>query len=325
MLGLAVGFAGIAAMGFLYESASRRRDGLLPIPGRKVDVGGYRLHATDDGAGTPVVVVITGAGDCSYSWTYVRRQVAAFARIVTYDRPGLGSSDRGPPPHPRRSVDELRTLLGELGASGPYVLVGHSLGGLMARLYAASYPGEVAGMVLVDSTHEGLWDDRAFRRGMGAVGLLLRGMGLASSLGLPRILADTLGLMPMYPELPHYRRQLSAMEYRQFAAAVHRALAEPGGRGEIAAIWPLLEASRGGTEPAAGRPPLGDMPLVVLTNPGFGDAWVAMHRELASRSSLGIQRVSDRSGHNLHMPRPDLVVEAVRDVVEAVRGRTPGA
>jgi pimeloyl-ACP methyl ester carboxylesterase len=127
-----------------------------PTPlGQLVDIGGYRLHTLITGKGGPTVVLLTGMGDFSFVWSRVQPQVAKFARVCSYDRAGDAWSDPGPTPRTmKQEVYELHLLLQKAKLKPPYVLVGASYGGLLSRLYAEAYPNEVAGMVLVDSTHE---------------------------------------------------------------------------------------------------------------------------------------------------------------------------
>src|SRR2546428_1463462 len=124
-----------------------------PPPGKLVDIGGYRLHINCTGKGSPTVVLEAGAGDFSFDWSLVQAEVARFTRVCSYDRAGSASSDPGPIPRTmHQEVFELHTLLRRAGVEGPYVLVGHSYGGLLMRLYARQYPREGAGVGLVDST-----------------------------------------------------------------------------------------------------------------------------------------------------------------------------
>ena len=126
-----------------------------PPPGRLVDAGGYRLHLHCTGTGRPTVVLAAGLGDYSIDWGLVQPRVARFTRVCSYDRAGYAWSD--PDPRPRslqRAVDELQALLTNAEIPGPYVLVGHSWGGHIARVFAAQHRDAVAGMVLVDSSHE---------------------------------------------------------------------------------------------------------------------------------------------------------------------------
>jgi pimeloyl-ACP methyl ester carboxylesterase len=119
-----------------------------------VDVGGYRLHLYCTGEGSPTVILEAGGGNPWLSWYQVQPQVAQFTRVCSYDRAGLGWSDPSPKPRTTKVIaDELHTLLHNAGITAPFVLVGHSLGGLDARMFASQYPSEAVGMVLVDSSH----------------------------------------------------------------------------------------------------------------------------------------------------------------------------
>ena len=131
------------------------RRGWLILSGRLIDVGGYRLRIEREGKGTPTVVMDAGLCQVMKTWDRVAAEVAKFAQVVTYDRAGLGGSDLGPRPRTsQQNVTELHSLLVNAGIPGPYVLVGHSFGGLNVRLYASQYPSEVVGVVLIDASHE---------------------------------------------------------------------------------------------------------------------------------------------------------------------------
>jgi len=123
-----------------------------------IDVGGYRMRIICEGQavkGAPTVILDSGGGSSSSSWRLVQPEVAKFARVCGYDRPGLGRSERKPKPYTSPDVmKDLHTLLAEAKISKPYVMAGHSLGGMHIRLFAKLYPKEVAGMVFVDSFNE---------------------------------------------------------------------------------------------------------------------------------------------------------------------------
>src|ERR1700728_392839 len=124
------------------------------------DVGGYRLHAVLAGQGKPAVVFESGMGDGTDSWDKVQPEISKVTRTLSYDRPGLGKSDKAPQLHDlNQSADELHVLLQKSRVSPPYILVGHSMGGLIVRVFAYRYPSETAGMVLVDPSGEN-FDDR---------------------------------------------------------------------------------------------------------------------------------------------------------------------
>lgn len=120
--------------------------------GTLVDIGGYRLYLRCTGAGSPTVVLDAGLNETSASWVDVQPSVAAFTRVCSYDRAGRGQSDPGPAPRTsQRIATELHTALLAAGEAGPYILAGHSFGGLNMRIYASMYPDDVVGLVLVDA------------------------------------------------------------------------------------------------------------------------------------------------------------------------------
>src|SRR5215467_7402356 len=127
----------------------------FPPPGKLIDVGGWRLHLNCTGerkTTAPTVILESGVGDFSVEWSLVQPEVAKFARVCSYDRAGDGWSDMGPHPRTfRQIVYELHTLLEKGGVHSPLILVGHSYGGWLVRVYQATYPKEVAAMVLVEA------------------------------------------------------------------------------------------------------------------------------------------------------------------------------
>jgi pimeloyl-ACP methyl ester carboxylesterase len=127
-----------------------------PSPtGQLVDIGGYRLHLHCIGRGTPTIVLIPGAGDFSFDWSLIQPGLAKQTRTCSYDRAGYAWSELGPNPRTmRQEAAELRILLQKAGIEGPLLLVGHSIGGLIARIYAGDYPQAVTGIALVDPTSE---------------------------------------------------------------------------------------------------------------------------------------------------------------------------
>ena len=123
-----------------------------------VDVGGYKLHINCTGKaeeGQPTVILDAGLGGYSLDWAQVQPEVAKFAHVCSYDRAGLGWSDESPNPRTSKYIaQELHDLLANAAEVGPFILVGHSFGGINVRVFANKYPEEVAGVVLVDASHE---------------------------------------------------------------------------------------------------------------------------------------------------------------------------
>jgi len=149
--GLLAGAAS-AAYQLTAEARDRRR---FPPPGRLVDIGGRRVHVIEAGEGSPAIVIVPALGESVLGWVPAWRELAESTRVCVYDRPGLGWSD---PPPGRRTfddmADELHDTLVAAGIVPPYLVVAHSMGGIIARRFAVRYPREMAGMVLVDSSHE---------------------------------------------------------------------------------------------------------------------------------------------------------------------------
>lgn len=145
----------LAGAGLIYQtrSESAYRSSHTP-PGKLVDMGGYRLHLYCTGKGSTTVLLIAGAGDIWAIWEPVQNRIAQSTRVCSYDRPGLGWSDFHPDQNLtiEQQVAILHQLLKNAGEEGPYLVVGHSIGGLLARTFAATYPKEVQGAVLVESS-----------------------------------------------------------------------------------------------------------------------------------------------------------------------------
>jgi pimeloyl-ACP methyl ester carboxylesterase len=152
---LLVGFSSSA------RAQSEQPPAPFPPPGRLVDVGGWRLHLYCTGEAKPsqpTVILEAELGDFSLEWSLVQPKLATFARVCSYDRAGTGWSELGP--HPRlmhQIVHELHVLLEKAGIRPPFVLIGHSYGGWLVRLYASKHLAEVAGMVLIEGGFDNPW------------------------------------------------------------------------------------------------------------------------------------------------------------------------
>jgi len=301
----------LAAAGALYQSISSARDRRAhPIPGQLVDVGGYKMHIQCTGQGTPTVILDSGLGDSYISWQKVQPQIARFARVCSYDRAGLGYSDSSPRPRTSKDfTEELHTLLHTAGIPSPYILVGHSMGGFDVRLYASLYRNEVSGMVLVDSSHpEQQKRFPAALNDMDATWLREQEFfGFTMPFGIPRLLGfcgNDAEVRAAECNFHSVRESVAELK------AISTSAAQTAATGSLGDI-PLVVLSR---DPNAPQP---DLPedLVKPTN----DAWQKMQEELAHLSTFGTQVIAKNSGHYIQLDHPDLVIEAVRSVVEQAR------
>jgi pimeloyl-ACP methyl ester carboxylesterase len=311
----------------------------FPPPGKLVDIGGWRLHLNCTGesrAGRPTVILEPGIGAFSVEWSLVQPGVAKFARVCSYDRAGDGWSELGPHPRTlRQIVYEIHTLLDRAGEKPPFVLVGQSYGGWLARLYAYTYPAEAAGVVLVEAGVDNPWR-------FTANGKLVRSSDLVKEQPIPAVnIANPLRVSDIPPEaLKQMRAGAQALAKRpnepprdKLPPDAQRmrawALAQLG---HIAAgVNPFeheeLAALR--AEQARSKYPLVDKPLIVLTR-GIpeeegpeGKATEAEHRRdhaaMAELSRKGKLVIAARSGHHVQLDEPELVIQSIREVLGEVK------
>lgn len=306
------GLALLAVAGAAWQViATRRIERQHPPPGRLVDVGGHRLHVHIRGAGSPTVVIDAGLSGASSDWEKVADGVATFTRVCTYDRAGYGWSDPGPRPRTsQRVVEELRVLLRKAGLEPPYLLLGHSWGGLNLRLYASLHPDEVAGLILVDALNMDL--DPASAQ-PGAVPALYTLLNYTAFLGPQRWV--TPGIIREPVDDPPAREFRLAMLNR--TQSTHT-------------IYDELTGQANWLEVRAARRHLGDLPVTVVTtqlDPARatngtwigGRDWLKAQYALTNISHRSRLIVADTTEHDIQFHRPDQIVGAVRDMVTTLR------
>jgi pimeloyl-ACP methyl ester carboxylesterase len=305
----------VASIGGGYETVREAADAsAYPMPGHLIDVGGHRLHLSCTGSGSPTVLLEPGGGEMSSNLAWIVPVVARDTRVCVYDRAGRGWSEPAAEPQDGAQIAmDLHTLLQRGNASGPYVLAGHSFGGLYALTFAARYPDEVAGMVLVDTTPPASADQptTASVQDPGAYDAPGRISTLASTtarLGLGRLYAQfDFGGLP-----PQARAEVRA----SLATARHLR----------STIDEYLHATASMQQAAALRD-FADKPLVVLTAGTGSDAdWTAAHDDLAALSTSSVHRVIEGAAHaTLIADEHDsaATTQAILDVVKSVRSPDP--
>jgi pimeloyl-ACP methyl ester carboxylesterase len=300
----------LASIGALYGNVAGVRDrASFPAPGKLYDVGGHRLHLACRGEGSPTVVLSNGLGENSAWWARVTGPVAEAARVCAYDRAGQGwSDDAATPQDGVQSAEDLHTLLTEAGEQGPYVLVGHSTGGTFAMTYAARYPEQVAGLVLLDSA-----SPEQFTRLPAYLGqyelVMRRGLALLPTL-------SRLGLGYLVPGTSH----LPAGDATRVNAISSAPQAYRSQRDEISVLPEVFAQAQALTT-------LGDRPLAVLTASMTStgtEGWVGAQNQLAALSTQSVHRTVDSTHEGLlEDARPAAQsVRAITDVVTAARTGT---
>ncbi|QYE34509.1 alpha/beta hydrolase [Polymorphobacter sp. PAMC 29334] len=267
------------------------------------------------GSGTPTVLLEGGWAASSLAWSKVERLVAPVTRVCSYDRAGLGLSDGRPAPRDGTAIArDLDEGLRALKIAGPFVVAGHSAGGLYVRVFADRRPGDVVGMVLVDPSVE--YQDKRLSA--------VFGPGAGSTAGIRNRAAACLAAAKAHA-LPSPDPKLV-----RCAAATPIATWET----QVAELDSLWGATS--DEVAGGRSSYGALPLIVLTagdtNAALPDpsrrvadrVWAGLHQELAEHSTIGVRRTVDRTGHLIPKDRPDAVADAIIEVVKAARGEPLG-
>jgi pimeloyl-ACP methyl ester carboxylesterase len=301
----------LAVSSSLYQAITTAKDKQnYPPPGQMVDVGGYKLHLYCTGSGSPTVILDEASIDTVSDWVWVQSEVARTTRVCAYDRAGLGWSDLSPvAPDATQNTAALHTLLQNAGIEAPYVLVGHSLGGLYARAFAHEYAGEVAGLVLIEAFHP----DNRVRLGQPETmpnapdeGQVAAGQFLAR-FGFFHLVSFT----PVDAALPQQQQQ----ELRAYYAS-------PKYLDQVRAITAAFPALLAQVRETGS---LADLPLTVVLGTA-SENWTGelrtMQDELTALSSNGRQHIVEGADHlslihnEAHAQR---TAQAVLEMVESIR------
>ncbi len=259
-----------------------------------VDVGTHRLYIHCVGAGRPTVVIDTGVGETYTSWESIIESLSHETRICAYDRAGYGQSEPGPMPRDsQRTAHELHQLLSNSGEEGPFLLVGHSLGGLNMQMYADRYPDEVTGMVLLDPSPLAWMMGEGFPE--------LRELFIKETLSLRANAAAAAESEDADIKTNVAYLTAVASEFEEFFGRTADEVAEIRSFGKL----PLTVA--GATEP----------------DPGFGESatefrqfWNEENRRLADKSEAGNFILAEGSSHHIHLDAPQFVIDAILEMMQ---------
>jgi pimeloyl-ACP methyl ester carboxylesterase len=304
----------LAILGGSYQAIATWVDARnYPPPGQMVDVGGYKLHLYCIGSGSPTVILDALFPGTVSNWAWVQPEVAKGTQVCAYDRAGLGWSESGPGPHDAlHGARELHNLLEAADIRGPYILAGHSLGGLTIRLFADQYPDEVAGVVLIEATNPDAWKRIGMPEGIG-----VDHNQLAIGAFLARFGVFRLGLFPAYstdPDLPAQQR----LELQAFFNSVK----------SLETVRDVNDSFSSALDQARHTGSLGSKPLAVVLG-SKGDGSIEQLRDLfnqqAGLSSNSFTQVVEGASHAGLVDNQKYALktsDAIRRVLEAVRSGT---
>ena len=311
-------------IGFVYQySSTKIDDAKYPPMGEMIDIGGYKLHLYKTGIDIgPTIVLDMGMGGNMLYWSLVQPEIAKIARVISYDRAGMGWSEESPKERSSENiVEELHTLLHKANLPAPYILVSHSFSGINARIFENKYPNEVAGIVLVDSSNED-----QFARLPKQTDWISRLLNYRP--GHPLLLAFTeFGVARIYnhitagDELPQHLEDM--LVAKNSTIKFVRTMIEE---------YSLFQSNLAYLKNTYPKPI--DKPMIVITagiKPhekvcadrgldigvcgGAYDTWQILQKELLTKSTKSKQVIAEHSGHNAPLDAPEVIVKAVQDML----------
>ena len=319
----------VISLAVLAAAGQIKKNSLLskyPQLGELVNIGGYRLHISCKGEGGPVVILDAGQGEAGSSWEAIQDEIARKTRVCVYDRAGLGWSDPSPRPRTARVMaEELHQLITESDIPTPFVLVGASLGGLNARVYAHLYPEEVAGLVLLDAAHEEQYLPEAIQKALKQMAGMMSAMD-----GYVQLILRS-GLAALFPRLlPGGGTSGDAA-----AARSDKALRVAKPAYMKAALQEIKDVGLSHSEVREMKiSGLGDIPILVIRHgktqaqmmPAVTEVMEETNQRLqakvAEQSPNARLIVAADSGHAIQLDQPALVIESIMELVGAVRGQS---
>lgn len=320
--------------GWLYQQAGTLRDRKrCPAPGELVDLNGHNLHWLSRGEGSPTVVFESGLMSTVLSWTDIQSEIAKATRAVCYDRAGLGWSDPGPAPRDAdQIVKELHQLLDQAQVSPPFILVGHSFGGLTTRLFAARYPKEVAGLVLIDPVVPGEWNppnghnQKRIRTGA----KILRRATVLARFGLIRFVSFLLraGIKPIAEPLVRLMSKGAPKGDGTSSSPLFWNL-PPSERAMAAVFWvqpkftetiaDQLENFPKSAAQVDAAEDLKFVPVTIISAANTPAERKKEHIRTTQLSECGTHLTATRSGHWIMTDEPEIVLQAIHKMIERAR------
>ena len=320
----------VVAAGWLYQLSGTARDRRsFPPPGRLLYICGSRLHLLESGDGRPAVILEAGIAASCLNWTSIQAELSRFTRVCSYDRAGLGWSDpAGSPRTISNAVEELHALITIAQIPPPFVLAGHSFGGLLVRCYAGRYPGQIAGLVLLDPLAAAEWlnpseaQRKLLRRGaklarrggmLARFGLVRFGLSALSS-GLqfiPKLVARLASSGSGESAISRLVREVQKMPPETWPM-VQAHWCRPKSFLGLANYLESLPASASDASECGELP--SHIPITILSASNSSPAQLAERDAIAHHSLHGKHIIAAKSGHWIHFDEPELVIQAIREM-----------
>jgi len=267
------------------QEAFQIQDNITPITEKMIDVGGRSLHSCVYGEGSPTVVLVSGFGAPQTYWNPVIPDLAAQTTVLTYDRAGIGKSEIGElPTHGKQAAADLHTLLNKLNLPKPYIVIGHSYGGILVRLFASMYPDEVGGIILEDSSYEGMLAEQK---------KILKGKDLEQLEKMASRYA-----VPDNPKTEGDYRDITTEQVKNSKPLPH---------------VPFVVLSAGDR--------LRNMPPIFSdeAKKKLAELGIEMQKKLAALIPGAKHIIVDDVGHNMHLERPEVLIKPVIEMIKEVR------
>lgn len=309
------GVIGVLALaGFIYQSLAQSADlSRHPAPGRLIDVDGALMHIYCEGEGSPTLVIEQGNGGYYDHWQQMNHQLATLTRVCAYDRAGMGYSESlGRAVQSEEVAARLHKLLAAADITDDLILVGWSAGGIHVRNYYRQFPDKVAGMILVDSSHE----QQQRRLSDAPVGGfdVRRMLAYTGPFGVIRLSGQIDAAMEYEPGSDEHKQRTRALYNQSHWARAYFAEYDAFNLDQRMNLAP---------------PALDDLPLIVISRgkevqqgavlQQREKVWQELQKELTALSTRGNQIVAHQSGHSVHLDQPELIFNAVDAMLQNVR------
>lgn len=273
--------------------------------GQKIKINDRFIHTIISGEENKKYTVILDAGlsCCSLDWFEIQPQVSEFARVLSFDRAGYGWSSTSPEPYTSRNVvDDLSLLLEKLRIKPPYILVGHSFGGLNMRLFASEYPEKVASLILIDAVHENRYlsseMDMSRQKSHRKTLNTFRFGYLTSGIGLPMLLKQSVGRKYL-PEPFHRYTNYIGYHPKSYEAVYKEFLLSEKSALQVKNSPALRE----------------DLPVTIISSNNSDPTWIG-HQTLLSKLTNRSIRIKTNNNHSIHLENPNVVLDTIKNAVK---------